>query len=361
MASPSRVDYLDGLRALGILAVLGVHWAAEYLPIGTGGYLGVDVFFVVSGYVITSVLWRGPMGDSVAASWRTFMTRRVRRLYPALIGLAVLSPLAIAVAPGETSVSAGRAAWNGVLALLQFTWLPEILGTTTEPFRQTWSLAMEWYFYLLWPIAVYAARRAGWSATRLARWAAISAVPLYLVSLPWGGRIFYAIPPARFAEILAGGVVALLAIDATRPRRTSAADTAVTGLFLGLICLYVVAAPGTYLDPICRFVGVPLAIVGTVALLRHGLSEGESPLKRLFSAAPLTLVGRTSYSLYLWHWLPIFLLDKDALPLPPLALAVVGVAMAAGFTALSYRYLEKPFLGSQSGALQLGRREPASR
>ncbi|GAA4109811.1 hypothetical protein GCM10022215_04480 [Nocardioides fonticola] len=361
MSSPSRVAYLDGLRALGILAVLGVHWAAEYLPIGTGGYIGVDVFFVVSGYVITSVLWRGPLGESIGGAWVTFMKRRVRRLYPALLGLAILTPLAIAVVPGDPDVGVGHAAWNGLLAVLQLTWLPEILGTTTEPFRQTWSLAMEWYFYLLWPIAVYAARRAGWSATRLARWSAISGVPLYLVALPWGGLIFYAIPPARFAEILAGGVVALLAIDAPGPRRASSSDTAVTALFLALICAYVVAAPGHYYDPICRFVGVPLAVVGTVLLLRHGLTDADSPIKRLFTAAPLTLIGRTSYSLYLWHWLPIFLLDKDAIALPGIVLAVVGVAMAAGFTALSYRYLEKPFLGSQSGALQLGRREPATR
>lgn len=359
MTAVSRIAYLDGLRALGILSVLGVHWGAKYLPVGTGGYIGVDVFFVVSGYVITSVLWRGPMGSSIGDGWRTFMKRRVRRLYPALIGLAIVSPIAIALSPAET-VSVGRASWNGLLAVLQLTWLPELFGTTTQPFRQTWSLAMEWYFYLLWPIAVYAARRAGWGATRLATWAAGSAVVLYLIALPWGARVFYALPPARFAEILAGAVVALLAIEATGPRRATRLDTVATGALLAAICLYVVAAPGDYLDPICRFVGAPLAVAGAVLLLRHGLTDADSPIKRLFTWAPITLIGRTSYSLYLWHWLPLYLLDKDVIPLPPVVLGVIGVAMAVGFTALSYRFLEKPFVGSQSNALQLNRQQTAA-
>ncbi|WP_370247921.1 acyltransferase family protein [Nocardioides sp.] len=341
----ARVDHLDGLRGVAILAVLGVHWVNTYAPIGGGGYLGVDVFFVLSGFVITTVLWRGRDVGTLAAAYTSFLRRRVRRLYPALIGLVVVSPIAVALVPFD-DLDTADSAWHAVLSFAQLTWLAELLGTNTAPFRQTWSLAMEWYFSLLWPLAVLAARRAGWTAGRLARASLAAAAVLYLVALPWGAEVFYFTPPGRFAEILAGGAVALLTIDAggALPRRR--ATTPLALIAAAAFGVYVLISPFSYQDDPARFVGVPLAVVTTVLALAAAQHAGV--VRSVLSLAPLALIGRVSYSLYLWHFLPIYLIDKDQIDLPAPVLGLAGVGVAVLGTALSYRYLERPFTTSQA-------------
>ncbi|CAB4690459.1 unannotated protein [freshwater metagenome] len=351
MTSPSRVDYLDGLRAVAIAAVLGVHWAALYIGIGSGGYLGVDVFFVLSGYVITTVLWRSSSSGTVGSRWRTFIWRRVRRLYPALLALVVLTPIAIAVTP-DPPVDVRDTVERGALAAVQLTWLPEVFGHSMEPYRQTWSLAMEWYFYLLWPAVVLAARSRGLAARTLARHSVVAAVVLYAAMLPWSGRVFYGTPPARFAEILAGAALALALVDRTTERPGGRASNLLATTALLAIGVYVLLAPWGYLETPVRYVGVPLAVAATLVLVLHGLTSGTSPVKRLLTWAPVTLLGRVSYSLYLWHWLPLYLLDKDSIDLPVGLLAVLGVGLTVILTTVSYLLLERPFMSSQASKLR---------
>ena len=161
-----RVAYLDGIRAVAILAVLSLHWLSWYFPLFRGGSIGVDVFFVLSGFIITTVLWRSRAHGSAAGAWWTFVKRRAIRLYPALIGFVGLTFLLYAVVPGAP-VRADLVAERGLLALSQLSaaaaatsgngiWTPSL-----NPFGQTWSLAVEWYAYLLWPAVVIAARRRG--------------------------------------------------------------------------------------------------------------------------------------------------------------------------------------------------------
>ena len=143
-----RFDYLDGIRAVAIAAVLALHWFSWYVPLFHGGVIGVDLFFVLSGFIITTMLWRTPSG------WVPFMRRRLSRLYPALIGLVVGSVVLYAAAPWAP-IGPVEVAKRGVLVLTQLSspyaaqqegslWLPEL-----QPFGQTWSLAVEWYFYAL--------------------------------------------------------------------------------------------------------------------------------------------------------------------------------------------------------------------
>ena len=345
-----RVDYLDGIRALAIGGVLAAHWVAQYLPLGHGGHLGVDVFFVLSGFVITTVMWRSRDTGSTGALYRSFLWRRVKRLYPALLGLVVVSPIAVALVPGSP-LSVTAAAERAGLATIQATWIAEALGHTTDPFRQTWSLAIEWYFYLLWPIVVFALKARGVAPLKLAKGAALAAALIYVASLPMSGRWFYVTPPARFAEILAGAVLALVMV--ARPDLTWGwAKGWLAALALGGISVYVVVSPWHYTEPPLRWIGIPLAVSGTLVLIAHGYSHRPSAVTRLLTWAPMTLVGRASYSLYLWHWLPLYLLDKDSIPLPVPVLAVLGVGLAAAFTTASYVFLEKPFMSSRAGALQ---------
>src|SRR5690348_2625419 len=95
--SGGRGAYVDGIRAVAVVAVLLYHWVSQYLPVFDGGYVGVDVFFVLSGFVITSVLWNRPVRRGLGAEYRTFLTRRVRRLYPALLAVLLLGTAASAV------------------------------------------------------------------------------------------------------------------------------------------------------------------------------------------------------------------------------------------------------------------------
>src|SRR5918995_3964148 len=98
-AETGRIDYLDGIRAVAIGAVLSLHWLSWYSPLFHGGSIGVDVFFVLSGFIITTMLWRWQGPTALAAGWWAFVRRRIIRLYPALLGLVVIGVILYAVVP----------------------------------------------------------------------------------------------------------------------------------------------------------------------------------------------------------------------------------------------------------------------
>lgn len=343
----SRVDHLDGIRAIAIVGVLCIHWVAQYSPFGHGGRVGVDIFFVLSGFIITTLLWRWRGAGGVGRQYVDFLKRRVRRLYPALAGLCVLTPLVWVMIP-DPPVSLGDVVERSGLAMVQATWLPEALGHSMDPFRQTWSLAHEWYFYLLWaPLVLWLRRRV--TAARAMRWTAAASVvlilvPAVLLSPEW----YYFGPLARFGELLAGAALALLMQDrpdAARERRTPEwLAWASVVVLAGFVVLSPSGGPVAYL-------GVPIAVGTSLVLVWHGYSGVDGPMLQLLRTPPIALLGRVSYSLYLWHWLPIYALDKDFVSLPTPVLGLLGVTAAAVLTALSYRFLEKPFLSNRSDAL----------
>ncbi|GAW49875.1 MULTISPECIES: acyltransferase family protein [unclassified Nocardioides] len=363
-SATGRFDYLDGIRAVAIAAVLALHWFSWYVPLFHGGSIGVDVFFVLSGFIITTMLWRSPVTGSRAAAWVAFLRRRVSRLYPALLGLVVASAVLYAVVPwapvgpvevlqrGVIVLGQGSAMWaadqHGSL------WLPGL-----QPFGQTWSLAVEWYFYALWPVAVLGARSRGWSARRLAGVSLGAALALYLLSLPLGAFWFYFGPSARSAELLVGAALALWSVDRVftdsghpaRPRRHASAGAALVA-----IGGYALLGPDAH-SPVYRYVGIPLAVLATVVLIHTGYSNAgagspdnmDGPVHRLLGHPWLAAVGRGSYSLYLWHIVP-FLLLEDA-PLPKPVSGLIAVTAATTVTVLSYRFLERPFLRARSDVL----------
>ncbi|MFC7492779.1 MULTISPECIES: acyltransferase family protein [unclassified Nocardioides] len=353
VGTDGRVDYLDGIRAVAIAAVLALHWFSWYVPLFHGGSIGVDLFFVLSGFIITTVLWRAPTDWS---AWGAFLRRRVVRLYPALLGLVVGAVVLYAVVP-TAPVDAVEVARRGVLALTQTSslwaagqdgslWLPGL-----QPFGQTWSLAVEWGFYLLWPGCVIGARRAGWSARRLAAVALVVAAVAYAASLPLGAFWFYFGPADRSAELLVGAALALWTLD--RPATTTRSELPAV-LALVAVAAYALLAPDA-LSPVYRYLGVPLAVVAAVVLIRTGYAGGRGPVTRLLGHPWLATTGRHSYSLYLWHVVPFLLLEEAPGPKPLLGLA--AVASAIGLTVLSYRYLERPFLRPR-GDLLRPRTEP---
>ncbi|HEY0948587.1 acyltransferase [Nocardioides sp.] len=357
MAGSGRFDYLDGIRAVAIAAVLGLHWFSWYVPLFHGGSVGVDVFFVLSGFIITTMLWRTPVSGGWVRGWGAFLRRRVARLYPALLGLVAGCVVLYAVLPGSSDGPDGplEVAARGLLALTQASsawaagqdgslWLPGL-----EPFGQTWSLAVEWYFYLLWPLGVLLARARGWPAMRLARASLVLAAAAYLLSLPLGTFVFYFGPSARSAELLVGASLALRFAAHGYPDRPARHGTLAAGAALAAVTAYAVLGRDGH-DLLYRYVGVPVAVLATVVLIHTGYASSEGPVHRLLGHRWMAAVGRHSYSLYLWHIVPFLLLQDVALPKPVLGLLAVTAAVAA--TVLSYRLLERPFLRPRSDVLR---------
>ena len=345
MAGTGRVDYLDGIRAVAIAVVLALHWFSWYVPLFHGGVIGVDLFFVLSGFIITTVLWRGSTG------YAAFALRRVVRLYPALVGLVAGSVLLYALVPSAPvdPLEVGR---RGLLVLTQASsvWAAEQDGSLwlpgLQPFGHAWSLAVEWYFYLLWPLGVLTARRRGWSARRLAGVSLAVAAVLYAGSLLLGTFWFYFGPTARFAELLVGAALALHLASGGRVGRGATGPAA-----LALVAVAAYSLVGTDgSSPVYRYLGVPIAVVAGVVLIRAGYADVTGPVQRLLGHRWLATVGRHSYSLYLWHIVPFLALEHaDA---PKLLLGPAAVGLAVVLTIASYRWLERPFLRARSGVLR---------
>jgi peptidoglycan/LPS O-acetylase OafA/YrhL len=349
----SRIAYLDGIRALAIGGVVAVHWVSPYFPLLLGGYIGVDLFFVLSGYIITTVLWRSraPV-SSVWSGWFSFIRRRGRRLYPGLLGLLIGGTLIYMVAPGP--LTASEVSSHAIISGMQLSsiWLAMQAGMLA-PFGQTWSLAIEWYFYLLWPIAVFLCRRRGMRPRRLAGLSVLAGLGIYGTSLFQDAHWFYYGPAARFAELLFGAAVALVLLSLPDlPRIVSPKLQILLGpVAVASLALYVIFGPVQW-DPVFRIVGIPLAVMATSYLILSGAQGNTDPAIRFLSLRPITLLGRISYSLYLCHLLAIDLLDKDMIPLPLPVLAVLGVSSSLVLTWVCYTMLERPFIRSHGEALR---------
>jgi peptidoglycan/LPS O-acetylase OafA/YrhL len=141
-----RIDYLDGIRAMAIVAVLVVHWLGSQVPAGLGGYIGVDIFFVLSGYIITTILWRSRSQQSIHRQWGRFILRRVRRLYPALLGMIVGTLLLFALVPGAPIGLEDLFPMAGLAIVQGYSFFAAAQLGPLGPFAVTWSLAVEWMF-----------------------------------------------------------------------------------------------------------------------------------------------------------------------------------------------------------------------
>ncbi|MGN6128732.1 MAG: acyltransferase family protein [Nocardioidaceae bacterium] len=361
-----RFDYLDGIRAVAIAAVVSLHWLSWYSPLFHGGSIGVDVFFVLSAFIITTILWR-PGPGRLGPAWASFLRRRVKRLYPALLGLVVGCVVLYTLVPGRPLAPVEVAA-RGLRVLTQASafwaagqhgsmWLPGL-----QPFGQTWSLAIEWYFYALWPPVVLLARVRGVRPDRLAAALLAVAVLLYAGALALSPFWFYFGPPARFAELLAGAALALRLGVGERLRASARGRSSTPAAVLALVavCGYALLGPGGH-SWVYRGVGIPLAVVATAVLIATGYRHPRGVVRRLLSHRWPAAVGRVSYSLYLWHVVPLLLLEQEVAHVPRPVLGVAVLVATAALTWLSYRWLERPFLRSRRDLLgPARRREPVA-
>jgi peptidoglycan/LPS O-acetylase OafA/YrhL len=322
---------IEGLRAVAILAVVLYH---AHLSLIGGGYAGVDVFFVVSGYLITGLLWRELQRDR-RVSLRAFYGRRARRLLPASILVVVvtaiaarqlLPPLQVPSVAKDGIASALYVA-NYRFAIAQTNYLNATAAPS--PFQHYWSLGVEEQFYVLWPLLLIGAsliwrRRGGPDRTTAIAGLGVVTVASFALSLwltranqPWA---FFSLP-TRAWELGVGGILALAAPSARRLAPAAAALLGWLGLLVTVGSLFVINAntafPGTAaLAPVLGAAAILAAgevVTGTTGTTRaaHKAAVSHGPV-RVLGTRPMRVVGRISYSWYLWHW-PFIILAPYAL------------------------------------------------
>ncbi|GLY15742.1 hypothetical protein Kisp01_27570 [Kineosporia sp. NBRC 101677] len=330
-----RVAYLDGLRGVAILAVIAVHWRHGFQWF-IGGSVGVDVFFVLSGYLITGILIRR------RPSYGAFMLARARRLLPALAG-AIAAGLLLCLLLPDPPVSAAEAFAGALVTGLQLTSISRPgWDFAATPWSVSWSLAAEWYFYAAWPAIVAAVGRRTWSPQQARNRLLVGAGIVYGGSMLLSGSWFYYGPSGRFAELVVGGALAYHQL-CPRPEHTGRGrQVAACVLGAAAVAWVVIGTGGT--DAAYRWIGLPVAVAWTCSVIVLAMSEPGAALIRGLAFKPLAALGRISYSVYLWHYLPLAFLANTSFGLPkPVALGGCMILVAAASIA-SYRWLEKPFI-----------------
>lgn len=340
-----RLD-IQGLRAVAVALVVLCHAGVPQI---SGGYVGVDVFFVISGFLITSLLLR-ELATTGRVSIRTFYARRALRLLPAssLVIAVTLAGSWLFLSKARLAEYAGDAlgsalyAVNFRLAAAGTDYLAQ--NSPPSPFQHFWSLAVEEQFYLVWPLLLLLSWRAARGRRRPVAWALavvclgsfVSGVLVTNSSAPWA----YFGSPTRGWELGAG---ALLALATTRLERLPAA-LAGPLTWLGLAC---VALAALCYDDQTPFPGyrVLLPVLGTALVLAGGCASAPHGAGWLLGRRPLVWLGGLSYGWYLWHWpllvtVPAALGRRDATAGVPLALGLCAVAL--GLAWLTLRLVENP-------------------
>lgn len=373
VAARSGLGYLpgiDGLRAVSVLAVLAYHLDA---PWSAGGYLGVEVFFVVSGFLITTLLLAEHRRDGrvdVVAFWR----RRARRLLPAVVVLVVVVSAwgAVVLPEAELRLFRGDALasllyvqnWHAVVADQPYF---AVFGRPS-PLQHLWSLAIEEQFYLLWPLLLPAGlRRLGARGTAAATGLAVVASALAMgatADIAAPARAYYGTDTRAFG-LLAGALLAWVwrpsraRADVVAPARWTV-DLVGGAALLLLVQQFVVRSE---FDPWTfpwGFVWVDALTLATIVSVTHPASR----LAGAVGARPLQILGRRSYSLYLWHW-PVLVFTRPGVDWSlsgPVAL-VARLVVIAALAEASYRLVEQPVRNGRfhEWLVARARRAPPSR
>lgn len=326
---------IDGLRAIAVLAVIANHFHEPLLP---HGYLGVDIFFVISGYVITKSL-HGYSNPQLFGSIKQFYSRRINRLLPALlVCIACTSLFAVLFTPSpRTTLLTGASSLFGLSNLYLFKISTDYFSdsATLNFFTHTWSLGVEEQFYLLMPLLFFCLRFSRWSSEKLFPWLMVSASLgslcgfLYLHDSSPGMAFF--MMPFRFWE-LATGVLTFYLINRGNAllRFPRFLDLRVT-----LVLLLAILSMPLIPKSLATVLVVLLSALILAQLTRH--SQGST----LLCLSPLALIGQMSYSLYLWHWSVLVLARWTvgvSVQTIPFLLVLIFVLSYLSFTQIEQRF-----------------------
>ena len=327
---------IDGLRAFAVVAVIINHFNKDLLP---SGYLGVDIFFVISGYVITSSLANG-QSKNFLDFVTGFYARRIKRLVPALVVFILITSVLICLFNPDPKIalSTGKSSLFGLSNIYLYWLSTDYFAQSTElnPFTHTWSLGVEEQFYLLFPFLIWLSgfgRQAKNGARNLFLWigaltvvSLTSFIYLYQVNQP---AAYFLMPP-RFWEMAAG---CLIFIGFQKRAKIQHGLEQVPPLMV------VAAMVGVMFLPIAAAVPATISIVILSAILIACLKSGTAAFSA-FTNERVVYIGLISYSLYLWHW-TVLCISRWTIGISwwstPILLGIIGV-----LAGLSYEYLEQP-------------------
>jgi peptidoglycan/LPS O-acetylase OafA/YrhL len=327
---------IDGLRAVAVLAVCLFHLNRKWLP---GGFVGVDVFFVISGYLIASIILRDCQRERF--SFARFYQRRIARLLPAFLTVALATTFAALfiyspqdLASTGASLSAAAACVANLRLLLQANYF--VLSPDAQPFLHCWSLSVEEQFYLIFPATFLVLYRYA-NARRTQILAALFAVSFFAcVGLTYTRPewAFYLLL-TRAWELLAGAILATWKIQELA--KSKVLDWLPTGGLVLIVLSFFVVSEGK------AFPGylAALPVAGTACFLIP-YDHSRNVAEHLLSWNPLVVIGRMSYSLYLWHW-PVFsLVDYEFYGASSLFRLVMKVLITSAATIVCFAFIEKP-------------------
>jgi peptidoglycan/LPS O-acetylase OafA/YrhL len=348
-----RAD-IEGLRAIAVVAVVLFH---ADVPGVSGGFVGVDVFFVISGFLITGLLWR-EVSTAGTVRLRRFYGARARRLLPASAAVGVVTAIASAVL--LPPLQAWGVICDGIASALYVSnyWFigegVHYFGghKPPSPFQHYWSLGVEEQFYLVWPALIIGTAWLIRRARRRTRAHAIWSERPYLVvlalvaaaSFALSLAVTYVMPalaffslPTRAWQLAVGGLVALTAGQWRRLPPPAAAITGWAGLALILLAC-------TDLSPTTLYPGAAalLPVLGAALVIGAGCAAASQGCGRVLAVSPMRAIGRISYSWYLWHW-PVLVLAPALLGHPlGLAARLAAALLSGGLAVLTLRFIENP-------------------
>jgi peptidoglycan/LPS O-acetylase OafA/YrhL len=368
-AREDHVVPLDGLRGLAVLMVMFGHFWLAQKPVGAvqewtytfvqNGWVGVDLFFVLSGFLITGILLEAKGSTHY---FRNFYARRVLRIFPLYWGFLfvyfVILPRVVSLAPGSPFATApGMQPWfwlyaSNMLALVRGAVIPPGLN-------HFWSLAVEEQFYVIWPAVVFAVSMKALERTCVALVVVAIAFRLFLLTTPYHHTGGYVLLPARIDTLAIGAWLAVIARDASR--RTVVERWAPRGFLVALAALSVAHLPDLRMSGsrlAIQTVGFPLLAIMAASLISIGTGKAEANarIRKFFSSRVLVTAGKYSYAMYVFHLPLVIVLEMAGLHMktlsggrPPGILAALGysivLSIATFLVALaSWHLYEKHFL-----------------
>lgn len=328
---------IEGLRAVAIIPVVAYHASGNLVP---GGFIGVDVFFVISGFLISKIILDGTRAGSF--SYSSFYRRRIRRIFPALFFmLSVVSLLAffILLPPALKEFGKTLAATTLFVSNMEFYRLSGYFEGAAEfkPLLHTWSLAVEEQFYIIFPLVLMATKR--WFKGRylivVLASAAISLLMSAWLVMRSPNAAFY-LGPTRAFELMMGAILALNVLPQLS-NHVAREIVAAAGIGLIVVCVFAFNRNALFPGP-----SAFLPCLGAAAVIYSG-QAGSSATAKALSLPVIRFIGAISYSLYLWHW-PILSLARnyyfgDVTPFQTACAVAVAVVMAI----FSWRFVERPF------------------
>jgi len=348
MPSSNAVNYrpdVDGLRAIAVLAVIAFHAFPEWCA---GGFVGVDIFFVISGFLITKLIQEGLNKQTFSIS--DFYAGRVRRLFPALILVLLASQLFgwFALLSDEYKLLGKHTAASGFLISNWVFWSESgyfDYAANTKPLLHLWSLGLEEQFYLFWPLTLVLAFKYKLNAIRITSVLLLGSLLLNLVMVEKFSAATFFLPFTRMWELLAGSFLALFTSSSfvvSNPIRVQFLQHkwVAQGLsFLGLFLLFISLL---FIDQDKRFPGgwAIVPVLGTCLIILAGHKSWFN--HSVLSSKILVGTGLISYPLYLWHW-PLLsfarILEQGQ---PDWQIRVLCIAIAFVFSLLTYLFIERP-------------------